>query len=137
MIRFTLGLVALTVLSVFFAAGTAIAAEGDAARGKKVFNKCTACHATVANVKRVGPSLFGVVGRKCGTAAKTRYSKGYKAACQKLGFTWDTARIDKYIEDPSKYISELAGKKYTSPMRVKLKKAQDRADVIAYLNTLK
>ena len=137
MTRLSQGLIALSVLAVSFSAGMATAAEGDAARGKKVFNKCKACHATVAKVKRIGPSLFGVVGRKCGTAAKVRYSKGYKAACKKLGFTWDDARIDKYIEDPSKYISKLAGKRYTSPMRVKLKKAQDRADVIAYLNSLK
>ncbi|MCG8542662.1 MAG: c-type cytochrome [Alphaproteobacteria bacterium] len=137
MIRSTQGLIALSVLATFLTAGMAAAADGDVTRGKKVFNKCRACHATVANVKRVGPSLFGVVGRKCGTAANVRYSKGYKAACQKLGFTWDDARIDEYVTDPSKYISELAGKRYTSPMRIKLKKAQDRADVIAYLNTLR
>jgi cytochrome c2 len=45
--------------------------------------------------------------------------------------------INEYITDPTNYISKLAGKRYTSPMRLKLKKEQDRADVIAYLKTLK
>ena len=55
-------------------------AAGDAAKGKKVFKKCKACHKLVAGKKAIGPSLHGIFGRKAGTTSGFRYSKDMKAA---------------------------------------------------------
>ena len=71
-------------------------AEGDAARGKKVFNKCKACHKLVANKKGIGPSLYGLFGRTAGTLKKFKYSKDVKAAGAKGSYTRRrTGAIDK------------------------------------------
>ena len=121
-------------------AGTALTAEPSVERGKKLFNtkaQCKTCHSVKAGVKRVGPSVFGTIGRKCGTAKKTRFSKGYKEACKKAPWTWDADNLDKYLEDPGKFVTEIRGKKSRSPMTRKTKKAADRADIIAYIKTLK
>jgi cytochrome c len=127
-------------LAVLIAAGTAQAAGGDAENGKKLFfstAQCKTCHSVKKDEKRVGPSLFGVVGRKCGTAAKQMFSSNYKAACAKTSFVWDEASLDSYLEDPSAHISKISGQTKRSPMSRKTAKAQDRADIIAYLATLK
>lgn len=121
------------------AAGAASAADGDAERGKKLYfssAQCKTCHSTKKDVKRVGPSLFGVVGRKCGTGAKQRYSSNYVAACTETAFVWDETSLDGYLEDPTAFISKISGQKKRSPMSKKTPKAQDRADIIAFLKTL-
>ena len=117
---------------VAFASGSALA-EGDAKKGEKVFKKCKSCHTIKAGGKnKVGPNLFGVVGRAAGAAEGYKYSKGYKAAG--LG-AWDDAALTEYLMDPSKFLSAKAGKKVKSKMTFKLKKEKQRANVIAYLKT--
>ncbi len=116
--------------AIALASGTAMAA-GDADKGKKVFKKCKACHSIQAGKNKVGPSLAGIVGRKAGTATGFKRYKGMKGA----DWTWDEALIDEYLTDPKKFAKARTGKK--TSMTVKLKKAADRANVIAYLNTLK
>jgi len=71
--------------------------------------------------------MFGVAGRKAGTA------KGYKfsAAMKDSGLTWDDATLDKFLKKPRKFI------KRTKMSFNGLKKEKQRADVIAYLKTLK
>src|SRR3546814_4601185 len=57
---------ALTILTFTAAtalAGTALAQDGDAAAGEKVFNKCKACHTVDAGKNKVGPSLHDIIGR--------------------------------------------------------------------------
>ena len=118
------------------AAGMALAsgsawAAGDAAKGKKVFNKCKACHSIKAGKAKVGPSLAGVVGRKAGTADGFKRYKGLKGA----DWTWDEALLDEWLADPKKFAKARTGKR--TSMGFKLKKAGQRADVIVYLKTLK
>lgn len=139
MTRSIKGLIASAAIAGFMIASPAFAADGDVAKGEKAYKtKCKSCHSIKANVKRVGPSLFAVLGRKCGTAAKTRFSKGYKAACEAKPFAWDEALVNEYIEAPAKFMSKMAGKKVSSPMRaVKIKKEKRRANIIAFLKTLK
>jgi cytochrome c len=112
------------------ASGSAMAA-GDAAKGVKVFKKCKTCHtANKGGKHKVGPNLFGVVGRKAGSTSFKRY-KGLKGA----DWTWDEKLLSEFLADPKKF-TKGRGKK-TSSMSLKLKKKDQRADVITYLKSLK
>lgn len=100
-------------------------ADGDAEKGRTVFNKCTACHSTVAGQNKLGPSLAGVVGRKAGSAAGfTAYSPALKDS----GITWTPPELDAFLANPP---AKVPGTK--QPIR--LPSEQERADVIAYLQT--
>jgi cytochrome c len=103
-------------------------AAGDAAAGQAIFHtKCALCHSAVAGQNRVGPSLFGVVGRKAGSAANYNYSDANKNS----GKTWDDATLDVYLTNPKALVP---GTKMIFPG---LADAGDRGHVIAYLDTLK
>jgi len=112
-----------TILSV----STAAYADGDAVAGKKVFNQCAVCHSPQPNKTIIGPSLFGVVGRHSASLPGYSYSDAMKAADK----TWDAATLDAYLTNPAKMVP---GTKMTF---AGLSKAEDRANVIAYLETLK
>jgi cytochrome c len=115
--------------SVLFGANFATAANaaGDADAGKKVFSKCAVCHTAVAGKNGLGPSLFGVVGRPSASVAGYNYSDAMKAANK----TWDEAALNAYLTDPKAAIpgNKMAFAGIPSP--------DDRANVIAYLATLK
>jgi cytochrome c len=109
-------------------AATSAQAAGDAAAGKVLFTqKCGLCHAAVEGKNKIGPSLYGVVGRKAGSVADYNYSDAMKNS----GKTWDEATLDAYLTNPRQYIPGIkmifAG--YPDPA--------DRQNVIAYLVTLK
>ena len=101
-------------------------ADGDAAAGKKVFNKCMACHDAVNDKSKVGPSLHNVVGRKAGTFEGFKYSDAMKKAGEG-GLVWDEANLTEYIHDPK---AKVPGNKMAFPG---LKDDADVANVIAYL----
>jgi cytochrome c len=96
---------------------------GDAAKGKKIFARCAACHALEAGTNKIGPSLHGIMGRKSGSVEGFKYSDAMKGA----NLTWDEATLDKYLTDPKGFVP---GNKMVFPG---LKKPDDRANVIAYL----
>jgi cytochrome c len=101
---------------------------GDAGAGKAVFQStCSICHSVQPGQNKIGPTLFGVVGRKTGSV--TGYS--YSPANQAANMTWDNATLDKYLEAPR---ATIPGTKMTF---AGVKDAGKRADLIAYLDTLK
>ncbi len=107
--------------------GPTAAMAGDEVAGKAVFGKCAVCHSVDPAKKSIGPTLFGVVGRPSGSVEGYTYSPAMKAAAK----TWDEATIDAYLTDPKTYVP---GNKMTF---AGLPKPEDRANVIAYLATLK
>jgi cytochrome c len=108
--------------------GTSAQAAGDAGAGKTLFNqKCALCHSVVQGQNKIGPSLYGVVGRKAGSLDGYNYSAAMKAADR----TWDDATLDPYLAAPRK---DIPGVKM---IFAGLPEATDRSNVIAYLDTLK
>jgi cytochrome c len=105
-------------------------AEGDAANGKELFmaSGCPACHGvTVEDNAKVGPNLVGVVGRQAGT---TPSLLGPSENMKKYGVTWSAETLDEFLTDPNAKVPGTA-------MVGILTDPQQRADVIAYLSTLK
>jgi cytochrome c len=115
---------ALNILAAL-AASSAMAADVEA--GKKDFKKCALCHTTEAGKNKVGPSLFGVVGRKSATLENFDYSEAMK----KFDHVWDEETLDKYLADPREVVP---GTRMIFPG---IKDKTERDDVIDYLETLK
>jgi cytochrome c len=103
-------------------------AEGDAALGAKVFNKCKTCHENEKGVNRVGPTLKGVVGRKTASVEGFKYSEAM-AKKGAEGQVWDDATLTSYITDPKGFIP---GNKMAFPG---IKNADELANLIAFLKT--
>ncbi len=109
-------------------AATFPACAQDVAAGAAVFKaQCAMCHSVVKGQTLLGPSLFGIVGEKAGAVPGFYYS----AALKKSGLTWNAATLDRWIADPAKLVP---GNRMTY---AGLKNAKQRADLIAYLATLK
>jgi alcohol dehydrogenase (cytochrome c) len=99
---------------------------GNAVAGKTVFaNQCSSCHTTEVGKNGFGPSLAGVIGRTAGTLAGYTYSP----AMAQAGRTWDEKTLDVFLTSSTKAVPGTA-------MAVELSNAGDRANVIAYLETL-
>ncbi len=96
---------------------------GDAEAGKKVFNKCKACHDLAAGKNKIGPSLNGLFGRTSGTVEGFKYSDAMKGAA----IVWSEDTLDAYLADPK---GNIPGNKMVF---AGLKKEDDRENVIEYL----
>lgn len=123
-------LAAASVLTAVSIMGTVTAANaqmsGDVAAGQKAFGACAACHSIKPGVSGVGPSLFGVVGKKAGTNdPKFKYTPAMKAAP-----IWTEAQLDQFISDPK---GTIPG---TAMAMAPTKDAQKRANIIAYLKSV-
>jgi cytochrome c len=117
-----------SVIAGLLLAGSATAAfAADPAAGQKIFKtQCGICHTVVAGQNRIGPTLFGVVGRPAGSVPDFHYTADHK----KLGITWDAANLDKYLANPRAMVPD------TSMVYAGLKDDAQRADLVAYLETL-
>jgi cytochrome c len=98
--------------------------DGDALRGMELYQACQACHAVDDN--DLGPRHRGVFGRRAGSVADYNYS----AALKSSGLTWDRGTLDRWLSNPSALVPG-------TKMFFKIDNAQSRADVIAYLATLR
>ena len=117
-----------TVIAGLLLAGFATdALAADPAAGEKIFKaQCGICHAVVAGQNRIGPTLFGVVGRPAGSVPGFNYTTDHK----KLGIAWDAATLDKYLTNPRAMVPD------TSMVYAGLKNDAERADLVAYPETL-
>ena len=96
--------------------------------GAQIFkSNCTVCHSAEPGQNKIGPSLFGVVGRKAGTAPNYTYSDAMKNS----GLTWTPDRLEIYLANPKGVVPN------TKMLFLGLKKPEDRKALIAYLATLK
>ncbi|MEI6559533.1 MAG: c-type cytochrome [Rhodospirillaceae bacterium] len=95
--------------------------------GRAVFTRqCLACHSVVRMQNRVGPSLYGVVGRAAGAVSSYIYSAALRAS----GLVWTEPVLEAFLADPQALIPGSA-MRYAG-----LKDAADRAALIAYLKGL-
>ncbi len=101
-------------------------ASADPAKGERVFNKCQACHKVAEGENAIGPSLYGVVGRKVDSVAGYNYS----GALEKVVDVWTPQHLNDFLTDPQEY---APGTAMSFPG---LSDIEDRANVIAYLDQL-
>lgn len=114
-------------------------ATGNAEAGKKVFNKCKACHmiqdaegTDIVKGGRTGPNLYGLYTRVAGST-DFKYGDSIVQAGE-AGLAWDEANFVSYVADPKKFLAEYNDdKRAKSKMSFKLTNAGDAADVWAYL----
>ncbi|EEB83446.1 c-type cytochrome [Roseobacter sp. GAI101] len=102
-------------------------ASADPAAGEKVFRKCSACHKAVEGENAVGPYLYGVVGRPIDSAEG--YAS-YSGALEQNGDVWSPENLFAFLEKPSSWAPG------TTMGFAGLSKPADRANVIAYLDSL-
>ena len=126
-----------TLLSLLMLSASPVLAAGDAAVGEKTFKKCQACHAIIKDdgtvvVKggKVGPSLFGLMGRVIGSS-DFAYGDSIKALGA-TGLPWDAALLGEYLADPTAFLQKnLSDPAAKSKMTFKLTKGAE--DIAAYL----
>lgn len=105
---------------------TIASAEGDVAKGEKVFKKCAACHAVGPDAKnKVGPLMNGIVGRAVATVEGFKYSPAMTEFG--AGKVWDEATLSGYLADPKGFVPK------NKMAFVGLKKEDELKNVIAYL----
>ena len=102
-------------------------ATADLAKGEKLFGKCTSCHTiTPGGANGIGPNLNGIMGKSVGKHAA---GFAYSAALSGHGGNWDFDNMNAWLTSPKAF---AAGTKMSF---AGLGKAEDRANLIAYLNT--
>ena len=103
----------------------ALFASTSAAEGAKVFKKCLSCHSIAeGGANKIGPALWGVLGRPAGSVPGYKYSKAMAA----YGKVWSFEEMSGFLTKPKDWI------KGTKMSFAGLKNAKDRAAVILYLN---
>ena len=104
---------------------SALLALGNIDHGEVVFKKCAACHSvSKGGGNKIGPALWGVIGKKVGSTSDYKYSK----AMSGFGKNWDFEAMNNFLIKPKDYIK---GNKMAF---AGISKEKDRASVILYLN---
>ena len=103
----------------------ALFASASATEGAKVFKKCAACHSIKeGGANKIGPALWGVLGRSVGSIPDYKYSKAMAAH----GKNWSFEEMNGFLIKPKDWI------KGTKMSFAGLKKPEERAAVILYMN---
>ena len=101
-------------------------ALGSIEHGQKVFKKCSACHVVAKGGKnKIGPALYGILGKKSGSASGYKYSKALAAH----GKVWSYKEMNGFLIKPAAHI------KGTKMAFAGLKNEKDRASVILFMNS--
>jgi len=102
-------------------------AAADADAGGALFRRCLACHTdTEDGANRVGPNLWGVLGRQFGLVQGFRYSRALAGSEE----FWTLENLDAFIENPR------SARPGTSMSYPGVRNEQDRLSVLAYLASL-
>lgn len=104
-----------------------VTAEGNEEAGKQLFeNQCAACHSIKPGAHLMGPSLAGIIGLAAGGTDYGRY-----VGLMDLDFSWNAENLDEFLTDPAAFLGRQTS------MFSTVADANERADVIEYLETLK
>lgn len=121
-------LIILSAIGFVLGASIQAHAEGDPIAGEVLFKaRCLGCHEHNSERNALGASLVGVMNRKAGTLPGATFSR----ALTESGITWNEASLDKYLAAPSKELPLTLMTAHEIPI------AKERADIIAYLKTLR
>jgi cytochrome c len=101
-------------------------ASADADAGASAFRACQSCHAIADSVNGTGPHLYGIVGRPVQAVEGFRYS----GALISVNDVWTPEELNAFITNPRSYAPG------TSMSYNGMRDAQDRANLIAYLDSL-
>jgi cytochrome c len=103
----------------------ALFASTSSEEGAKIFKKCAACHSVAqGGANKIGPALWGVLGRKAGSISGYKYSKAMAA----YGKSWTIEEMNGFLIKPKDWI------KGTKMSFAGIKNAKERAAVILYMN---
>ncbi|MEQ8444087.1 MAG: c-type cytochrome [Alphaproteobacteria bacterium] len=129
-------------VAVMFSAGGALA-DGDPENGQAVAERrCGSCHTfEQGDRNKVGPNLFGVIGRAAGTVEGFNYSD-LSAAATDAGLVWTEELVVEYLPNAQDFLEDYVARNGGTPtgrtrMTFRLRDEQDRRDVAAYLATLR
>jgi len=114
------------VIAAAVSAPTAAFADGDAAKGAKIFKKCAACHTATEAKNKVGPHLVGILDRPIASVEDYKYSNAMTEHAAEVP-TWTVEALGAYLHKPKAVV------KGTKMAFAGLKKDKDIEDVIAYL----
>jgi cytochrome c len=132
----------LTVSALGFS--TVAFAQGDAEKGKALFNKCQTCHVVVnpagetlaGRNAKTGPNLYNVVGKAAGAVEGFKYGTGLVKA-KDMGLVWDEANFIAYLNNPNAFLREFTGDKgVRGNMSFQVKNEQEAKDLYAFLTSL-
>lgn len=119
-------------------------AGGHVAKGEKIVHtKCKICHSiyngddVILKGSKIGPNLFGVIGRVAGHAEGYDHGETLIEAGDK-GLTWDEAQVADFIGDTKVFLKAYLGREENiySRMSYRVKNEEDRKAIAAYLATL-
>lgn len=131
----------MAIFAVLATAAAPVLAAGDATKGEAVFKQCQTCHSVIdpdGNVLagkngKIGPNLYGVIGRTAGTFEGFKYGADMVAAGA-AGVVWDEANFVEYVQNPAAFLKAKLNKpNAVAKMSFKVKNAESAADVYAYL----
>lgn len=122
-------LIAFAFLTLTTVTAPALAHAQDAAAGKKLFNRCKACHtANEGGPNRSGPNLWGIFGSNA--ARRDNGYRNYSKPMKESGIVWTEETLSAFIENPRKAIPR------TRMTFAGMKNPKQRADLIAYLKSV-
>jgi cytochrome c len=120
-------ILALTALAGTGAIASVAAKESSAARGAAVFERCAACHSASPGRNGIGPSLFGVIGRRVAAVPGFQYSPALRS---RSTMVWTQDVLNDFLQSPSTVVPR-------SRMVLRVPRPGDRQAVISYLATLR